>query len=130
LGPLVVGPEIRLEGGMLGFTCLRALVLAGCLALAGASGGPARAAGGLAPDGDFEASPYASYYTNGSGTFTWATDQSYSYSHSLKVVSVQAPGELARWMTNTNAIAVTPGVTYAVAAEFKTANVSSGRCWR
>ena len=63
----------------------------------------------LAPDPDFEASPFASYSTNGTGTFSWATDQSHSPTHSLKIVSTN--GTLNRWLVETNAIAATPATS-------------------
>jgi hypothetical protein len=44
------------------------------------------AAPNLLPNGDGEARP-GGYYTNGVGTFTWATDKSSSPTHSLKIVS-------------------------------------------
>jgi hypothetical protein len=94
------------------------------LALIGTLAAPARAAGGLAPDGDFEAAPFASYYTHGAGSFTWATDQHYSGTHSLKIVSTQPAGQLARWMTNTDAIRATPGTTYTASALYKTEAVA------
>jgi hypothetical protein len=96
------------------------------LALIGTLAAPARAAGGLAPDGDFEAAPFASYYTHGAGSFTWASDQHYSGTHSLKIVSGQPAGALARWMTNTDAIRVTPGTTYTASAVYKTESVAAG----
>lgn len=70
----------------------------------------------LAPDPDFELNPASAYYTNGVAVFTWATDQSYSSGHSLKIVSTQAANVLTRWMTNTDAIRVVPGRSYGVSA--------------
>jgi hypothetical protein len=79
----------------------------------------------LAPNPDFEADPAASYYRSGTGTFTWATDAAYSGIRSLKIVSAQASGSIARWMNKVTEIPVTPGNTYRVSAWLKTAAVSN-----
>ncbi len=103
---------------MRSFGLARLLPLLACaLLVVGPGAGASGAAGGLAPDGDFELSPFAWYYTHGSGTFTYASDRYVSPTHSLKIVSEQAEGQLARWMTNTDAITVTAGRTYGVAAQ-------------
>lgn len=113
----------------------RALVTAGMLAALvvpfGANGASAVAApsspsANLAPDGDVELDPSGSYSTNGSGTFSWSTDAAHSGSHSLKLVSSQASGELARWMTVVPAMSVVPERNYAVAAWSRTQGVDHG----
>jgi hypothetical protein len=76
----------------------------------------------LAPDPDFEASPFASYSTNGSGTFSWATDQSHSATHSLKIVSTNAT--LNRWLSAISAIPATAGAQYTACVFLKTLNAS------
>jgi hypothetical protein len=91
----------------------------------GAQPGPVN----LAPDPDFEVSPGSAYYTAGAASFTWASDQSHSPSHALKVVSTQPAGTLTRWMSRVAEIAVTPGRTYAVSAWLRTsgAGTNAGR---
>jgi hypothetical protein len=65
-------------------------------------------------------------HTNGSGVFSWATDQSHSATHALKVVSAQPSGSTARWLTTITAIPVTAGKAYDVSAWLKTQDVSHG----
>ncbi len=77
----------------------------------------------LAPDPDFEASPFASYFTDGPGAFSWASDQARSGSHSLKIVS--STMSLSRWLSVTNAIAATPGAQYSACVYLKTMNVGT-----
>ncbi len=77
----------------------------------------------LAPDPDFEASPFSSYFTDGPGAFSWASDQSHSATHSLKIVS--AVNSLSRWLSQTNAISVTPGSQYSACVYLKTMNVAN-----
>jgi hypothetical protein len=72
----------------------------------------------LAPDAGFEADPGPFYFTYGPGTFSWASDAAHTGTHALKIVSVT--GELARWLSTTQAIPVTPGSTYDVTAWLKT----------
>lgn len=77
------------------------------------------AAGGqLAPDPDLEADPAPFYLSNGPGRFSWATDQSHSATHSLKIESNTST--LARWLTQARAIHVLPGASYDVSAWLKT----------
>lgn len=94
---------------------------------AGAISGPTEivTAGGvpsanLAPDPGFESDPASSYYTHGTGTFSWAADDAHGGSHSLKVASTQPAGALARWMTTTTAIPAQPGRSYAISAWLRT----------
>ncbi len=74
----------------------------------------------LAPTGDFETSP-SSYLTAGDATFSWASDQAQSGSHSLKLESTKEG--LSRWLTQTQAIAATAGATYEVVAYVRTSSV-------
>lgn len=76
----------------------------------------------LAPDPDFESDPNASYFTNGTGTFSWVTDQSHSAAHSLKIVSNSSG--LSRWLSNTSAIPATAGKTYTASVWVKTSAVA------
>jgi hypothetical protein len=78
----------------------------------------------LAPVPDFEADPHAAYYTAGTGVFSWATDAARSGSRSLKLVAPGPAGALARWMSQTTRIAVTPGESYRVSAWMRTRDVS------
>ncbi len=84
---------------------------------------PPPVAGNLAPDPDFESNPNASYYTNGNGTFSWASDQARSGSHSLKIASSDS-SSMSRWMSLTSLIPVTPGRAYTASVWLKTAGVS------
>ena len=77
----------------------------------------------LAPDAGFELDPTASYFTHGSAAFTWATDQSHSATHALKIVSTQPAGTMSRWLSNTTAVPAVPGKTYELSAWLKTAGV-------
>jgi hypothetical protein len=77
----------------------------------------------LAPNPDFEADPSTSYFTHGAATFSWATDQSHSPTHSLKIVSTS--GGLKRWLSKTNAIAATPGTQYTACVYLKTQGVGT-----
>jgi hypothetical protein len=85
--------------------------------------GAATAAPNLAPNPNFELDPSASYFTNGTGTFSWATDQSHSATHSLKIVSTT--GTLNRWLSKTNAISATPNTQYTACVWLKTMNVGA-----
>jgi hypothetical protein len=76
----------------------------------------------LAPNPDFEQSPAGVYTTNGPATFTWATDQSRSPSHSLKIVS--STSQLVRWMTNTGQIAAQAGKSYSASVWVRTSGLS------
>ena len=82
--------------------------------------------GNLVPDPRLESGPAPFYYTAGSGVFSWATDQSHSPTHALKLVSNQPSGQTARWMTRIQAVPVTPGRSYTAAAFVRTASVSAG----
>lgn len=86
-------------------------------------------AGNLAPDATLEADPSTTYYSNGAGTFSWATDAAYTGTHALKITTGQPAGTIGRWMTNTTAIPVTPGTAYDVSAWLKTqaGNASNGQ---
>jgi hypothetical protein len=75
----------------------------------------------LAPNPGFESDPASSYNTSGTGLFSWASDAAHSGSSALKLVSVT--DTLTRWLTETQAIKVSPGTTYDVSAWLKTANV-------
>ena len=72
----------------------------------------------LAPNPGFELTPTTSFFTHGDGTFTWATDQSNSATHSLKIVSTTST--LSRWLTNTTAITAQAGKTYTASVYAKT----------
>ena len=89
--------------------------------------GSAGAAPNLAPNSNFELDPSTSYLTNGTGTFSWATDQSHSATHSLKIVSTTAT--LKRWMSKTNAIAATPGTQYTACVYLKTQSVGANAAY-
>jgi hypothetical protein len=78
--------------------------------------------GELAPDPDFEQSPTGLYTTQGPATFTWATDQSRSPTHSLKIVSSKL--KLVRWMTNTRQVVAQAGKTYSASVWVKTSGLS------
>ena len=81
----------------------------------------------LNPNGNLEADPAkGSYYTNGTGTFTWATDAAHSPTHALKVASNQSSGSIARWMTRIAAVPVTSGKAFDVSVWLKTQSVSHG----
>jgi hypothetical protein len=82
----------------------------------------APAVSNLAPDPDFEQSPTPWYFTHGTGTFSWASDQSRSPSHALKIVT--SSSSLTRWMTNTKQIAAQAGKRYTASAYAKTSSVS------
>jgi hypothetical protein len=74
----------------------------------------------LAPNPDFESDPGATYYTNGTASFSWATDQAHSGTHSLKIAATD--GSMSRWMSKTTIIPVTPGKTYTATVWLKTSN--------
>jgi hypothetical protein len=85
----------------------------------------------LAPNPSFESDPNVDYFTYASSplsanAFSWASDAAHTGSHSLKLVSSQAGGSLARWLSQTNKIPATPGSSYSASAWFKTSNVSQG----
>ena len=75
----------------------------------------------LAPDPGFEANPSTTHFTNGTGTFTWATDQALSPTHSLKIVN--AGSGLIRWMTNNGSVTATAGTSYTVSGWLRTSAV-------
>jgi hypothetical protein len=54
----------------------------------------------------------------------WASDQSHSAMHALKIVS--NTGALCRWLSNTSAIQVTPGAVYTVSAWLRSEGVAGG----
>ncbi|WP_181813485.1 peroxidase family protein [Gaiella occulta] len=76
----------------------------------------------LVPDPDFELSPTPWFFTNGAGTFTWATDQSLSPTHALKIVT--SASTLSRWLTNTSLVAAQAGRTYTARVSAKTSGVA------
>jgi hypothetical protein len=76
------------------------------------------ASGNLVPDADLESDPGPFFATNGPGTFVWATDESRSATHALRVESSTAL--LARWLTLLPAIRAVPGTAYDVSAWLKT----------
>jgi hypothetical protein len=80
----------------------------------------------LVIDSDIELDPSAYFSSDGPGTFTWATDQSHSPTHALKLVSSQPSGSTARWLTRTDTIPVTAGASYDAAAWLKTEGVDHG----
>ena len=80
----------------------------------------------LAPDGDVELNPGPYYFTYGPCSYSWASDQSHSPGHALKIVS--GTSTLCRWLTNTGSIAAVPGKSYSVSAWLKTAGtIDEGR---
>jgi hypothetical protein len=108
----------------LSFAALAVVVGLSLLGLSKA--GPTVGAGvNLAPNPSFESDPSGAYYTHGAATFSWATDAAHSGTHALKIVSTQPAGTLARWMSQTAAIAATPGTTYTASVYLKTAFASS-----
>jgi hypothetical protein len=78
----------------------------------------------LVPDPDLEQDPAAAgFYSYGTATFTWASDEAHSPSHSLKIVS--SSSGLSRWLTDKSRLGVTPGARYTISAFLKTSGVSS-----
>src|SRR4051812_4915951 len=88
------------------FTALAAALVAAALGAAGSASGFDV---NLAPDPSFEAPGVPSYSSNGSCTFSQATDAARLGSHSLKIASSQPAGTLCRWMSVVSAIRVGPG---------------------
>ncbi|GEM_PF-5360822 len=80
--------------------------------------------GNLAPNPGFETDPYLNYIYYGTGTFSWASDYFHSGAKSLKIVSSQASGQFARWISKTNTISANAGKSYTASAWMKTSNVS------
>jgi lysophospholipase L1-like esterase len=79
----------------------------------------------LVPDSSFESNPLtSSWTTNGTATFTWATDAYHSATHSLRIDSTQPSGTMTRWMTNVSAIPVVGGHDYGASAWLKTNGVT------
>ena len=78
----------------------------------------------LAPDPNVEADPSGAFAALGTAAFSWVTDASRSSSHALKITS--ASQSLARWMTRTELIPVTPGATYTVTAWLRTTASTTG----
>jgi hypothetical protein len=76
----------------------------------------------LVPDPDFELNPAPWFFTHGVGTMTWATDQSLSPTHALKIVT--SASTLSRWLTNTTLVAAQAGRTYTARVAAKTSAVS------
>jgi hypothetical protein len=78
----------------------------------------------LVPDGAFEQSAFGSYFTAGPCSFAWATDQARTPTHSRRIVATSAG--LCRWLSQIQAIAVTPGSTYDASVFAKTGLVQDG----
>lgn len=81
----------------------------------------------LAPDGAFEQSAFDSYFTYGPCSFAWATDQARSPTHSRRIVATSTG--LCRWLSQTRAIAATPGSTYDASVFVKTNLVQDGAAY-
>jgi hypothetical protein len=94
------------------------------LARSGSPPPPPPPSGNLAPNPGFESDPYVDYFTHGSGTFTWATDAFHAGSRSVKIVTSQPTGSLARWLSKTTRIAATPGTLYKASVWLKTSGVT------
>lgn len=118
------GPSYTLQAGDVGST-IRVVVTAsnqaGSNNATSAQTGVVAAvsATNLAPNPGFETDPNVDYYTNGSGTFTWASDQAHGGAKSVKVVS--AVGTTTRWMSQIPKIPVVGGTRYAVQAYLRIA---------
>ena len=76
---------------------------------------------------DFETDPYLNYFTNTNGTasFSWATDQKRSGSRSVKIVSTGSASSLSRWLTKNFSISTTLGKAYTGSVYVKTANTAT-----
>jgi lysophospholipase L1-like esterase len=86
---------------------------------------PAPSRPNLVSNPDVESNPNTTFFTNGTGTFTWATDASHSATHSLKLVSNQGNGTFARWMTDVGSIPVIGDHSYGASVWFKTSNLTA-----
>ena len=64
------------------------------------------------------------YFTHGSGTFKWASDAFHGGSRSVRVVTSQPAGSLARWLSKTTRIPATPGTLYTASAWLRTSGVT------
>jgi len=88
---------------------------------------PAPSSSNLLKYPDFETDPYLNYFTNTNGTasFSWATDQKRSGSRSVKIVSTGSASSLSRWLTKNFSISTTPGKAYTGSVYVKTANTAT-----
>jgi|GEM_PF-3531792 len=78
----------------------------------------------LAPNPGFESAPSLNYLYYGTGTFTWASDYFHAGAKSLKIVSSQATGVFARWVSKVSNIGAVAGQTYIASVWMKTSGVT------
>jgi len=77
----------------------------------------------LAPDPGFEIDPTIDYYTHGTGVYVWALDAPHTGNRSLKIVSSQPEGSLARWLSKNDRIKATAGNEYIASVWMKGSNI-------